>query len=91
MLLALRDGLRSGRCVRAGLRRYADPASYLFTPEQWEPQRAEFCQPGRQAGQPPTRSGRRREDELHTALADLETLLADGDDPARSAWMMTVS
>jgi hypothetical protein len=26
-----------------GSRRYADPASFLLTPEAWEPQRVEFC------------------------------------------------
>jgi hypothetical protein len=43
VLLALRDGLRSGDVSVPGSRRYADPASFLLTPEQWEPQRVEFC------------------------------------------------
>ena len=33
MLLALRDGLRSGDVYVPGSRRYADPAAYLLTPE----------------------------------------------------------
>ena len=43
VLLALRDGLRSGDVFVPGSRRYADPASFLLTPGQWEPRRAEFC------------------------------------------------
>ncbi|MGH3180928.1 MAG: hypothetical protein ACRDOE_03345, partial [Streptosporangiaceae bacterium] len=34
VLLALRDGLRSGDVHVPGSRRYADPASFLLTPEQ---------------------------------------------------------
>ncbi|MGW6521681.1 Tn3 family transposase [Streptomyces sp. NPDC054962] len=44
VLLGLRDGLRSGDVYVPSSRRYADPASYLFTPEQWEEQREQFCQ-----------------------------------------------
>ncbi|WP_369394789.1 DUF4158 domain-containing protein [Streptomyces sp. CG1] len=36
VLLGLRDGLRSGDVYVPSSRRYADPASYLFTPAQWE-------------------------------------------------------
>ncbi|WP_433257500.1 hypothetical protein ACQPYK_20650 [Streptosporangium sp. CA-135522] len=43
MVLALRDGLRSGDIFVPGSRRYADPATYLYTPEQWAPRRADFC------------------------------------------------
>jgi hypothetical protein len=43
VLLGLRDGLRSGDVFVPGSRRYADPASFLLTPEAWEPQRVEFC------------------------------------------------
>ncbi|MEQ4725752.1 hypothetical protein [Nonomuraea sp. B19D2] len=42
-LLGLRDGLRSGDVFVPGSRRYADPSTYLYTPEQWAPRRAEFC------------------------------------------------
>lgn len=42
VLLALRDGLRCGDVFVPGSRRYADPASFLLTPGQWEPKRAEF-------------------------------------------------
>ncbi|MEV4020472.1 hypothetical protein AB0J35_59335, partial [Nonomuraea angiospora] len=42
-VLALRDGLRSGDVFVPGSRRYADPATYLCTPEQWAPRRADFC------------------------------------------------
>jgi hypothetical protein len=44
VLLGLRDGLRSGDVYVPSSRRYADPASYLFTPEQWAGQRDQFCQ-----------------------------------------------
>lgn len=43
VLLALRDALRSGDVFVPGSRRYADPASYLLTAEQWGPKRGEFC------------------------------------------------
>jgi len=43
VLLGLRDGLRSGDVWVPGSRRYADPASYLFTPAQWQSRRIEFC------------------------------------------------
>ncbi len=57
VLMALRDGLRSGDVYVPGSRRYADPASFLLTPLQWEPQRLEFLPRGRQA-----RGGGRRPD-----------------------------
>ncbi|BFO18167.1 hypothetical protein SHKM778_45550 [Streptomyces sp. KM77-8] len=44
VLLSLRDGLRSGDVYVPSSRRYADPASYLFTPAEWEGQREQFCQ-----------------------------------------------
>jgi hypothetical protein len=47
--MALRDSLRSGDVHVPGSRRYADPASFLLTPQQWEPQRREFLPPRRQA------------------------------------------
>jgi hypothetical protein len=52
--MALRDGLRSCDVHVPGSRRYADPASFLLTPQQWEPQRLEYCH---LVGKPP---GRRR-------------------------------
>jgi hypothetical protein len=48
--LGLRDGLRSGDVHVPGSRRYADPATYLFTPEKWTPRQAEFCA---MVGKPP--------------------------------------
>ena len=44
MLLALRDGLRTGDVFVPGSRRYSDPAAYLLTPEKWAAHREEFCQ-----------------------------------------------
>ena len=43
VILGLRDGLRSGDIFVPGSRRYADPSTYLYTPGQWMPRRAEYC------------------------------------------------
>jgi hypothetical protein len=58
-----------------GSRRYADPATYLFTPEKWAPRRAEFCA---MVGKPPGAADAlaQGKEELHSALADLEKVLA---------------
>ncbi|GAA3474824.1 Tn3 family transposase [Nonomuraea roseola] len=75
VILALRDGLCSGDVFVPGSRRYADPGAYLFTPEQWQPRLAEFCQLVRK---PPTAAEAiaQVKDELHQALTDLEETLA---------------
>jgi hypothetical protein len=44
VLLALRDGLRSGDVFVPGSRRYANPATYLLTSQAWDGLRPEFCQ-----------------------------------------------
>jgi hypothetical protein len=77
VLMALRDGLRSGDVYVPGSRRYADPASFLLTPQQWEPQRLEFCH---LAGKPASAADTLAlaNDELHAALSDLEAQLARG-------------
>ncbi len=82
VLLGLRDGLRSGDVHVPGSRRYADPAAYLLTADQWHLQRDEFC---RLVGKPadPARALAATVDELHGALAGLETVLAGGDGPVR--------
>ncbi len=82
VLLGLRDGLRSGDVFVPGSRRYADPAAYLLTAEQWGPQRVEFC---RLVGKPadPGRALAEVVDELHAAVAELEAVLDDGDGPVR--------
>jgi hypothetical protein len=74
-ILALRDGLRSGDVFVPGSRRYADPGTYLFTSEQWEGRRAEFCQLVRK---PPSAAEAiaQVKQELHQALTDLEETLA---------------
>jgi hypothetical protein len=81
-LLALRDGLRTGDVFVPGSRRYSDPAAYLLTPAKWADQRAEFC---RLVGKPAdaARGLAEVEDELHTALGELEQTLAAGDGPVR--------
>jgi len=82
VLLGLRDGLRSGDVFVPGSRRYADPAAYLLSSDQWEPQRVEFCRlVGKSADSAQALAA--ATDELHTALAELETVLADGDGPVR--------
>lgn len=43
VILALRDGLRSGDIFVPGSRRYANPSTYLYTPGQWMPRQAEYC------------------------------------------------
>jgi hypothetical protein len=77
VLHGLRDGLRSGDVYVPSSRRYADPASYLFTPEQWRGQREQFCQ---LVGKPA--SGRAAlegcKEELESAMGDLETVLGNG-------------
>ena len=80
VLMALRDGLRSGDVHVPGSRRYADPASFLLTPQQWEPQRLEFCH---LVGKPATAADALAlaDDELHAALPDLEAQLARGGAP----------
>ncbi len=80
VLLGLRDGLRSGDVYVPGSRRYADPAAYLLTAEQWTPQRAEFC---RLVGKPadPGEALAAMTDELHEAVGELEAVLSGGDGP----------
>ncbi|WP_194909560.1 Tn3 family transposase [Catenulispora rubra] len=75
VLLALRDGLRSGDVWVPGSRRYANPASYLFTPSQWEPKRVEFCH---LVGKSPKAADALKAafDEHATAMTDLESVLA---------------
>ncbi len=77
VLLALRDGLRSGDVFVPGSRRYADPASFLLTPEMWAPQREQYCQ---LVGKSPVAADAlaAADEELHTALGDLESQLSNG-------------
>jgi hypothetical protein len=74
VLLGLRDGLRSGDVFVPGSRRYADPGSFLLTPEQWAPLREEFCQ---LVGKPAAAADALAlaDEELHAALGDLDALL----------------
>ena len=75
VILALRDGLRSGDVYVPGSRRYADPATYLYTPAQWKPKQAAYCRlvskPARAAD-----ALEQGKEELHTALAEMENALA---------------
>ena len=84
VLMALRDGLRSGDVHVPGRAPYADPVSFLLTPQQWEPQRVEFCH---LVGKPATAADALAlaDDELHTALSDLEARSPGAADRARSA------
>jgi hypothetical protein len=62
--------------------RYADPTAYLITPEAWSAQRAEFCA---LVGVPafPAEALAGVDTELHTALGELEQVLAGGQGPVR--------
>jgi TnpA family transposase len=82
VLLALRDGLRSGDVFVPGSRRYADPAAYLLPPQAWPAQRAEFC---RLVGKPADADTAlaAAEQELRIALAELDQVLAQGGGPVR--------
>ncbi|MFC3494786.1 Tn3 family transposase [Glycomyces rhizosphaerae] len=82
VLLALRDALRSGDVFVPGSRRYADPASFLLTAEAWEPLRTGFCLTTGKSPRP-AEAIASAEDELHTALTDLERLLGAGGDPGQ--------
>ena len=75
VILALRDGLRSGDVYVPGSRRYADPATYLYTPAQWAPKQAGFC---KLVGKPANAADALEQgrQELHTALGELEETLA---------------
>ncbi|MGW5691186.1 Tn3 family transposase [Streptomyces asiaticus] len=76
VLLGLRDGLRSGDVYVPSSRRYADPASYLFTPAQWEGQREQFCQlVGKPTDARLALEGCK--EELAAAMGDLEKVLGN--------------
>jgi TnpA family transposase len=75
VLLGLRDGLRSGDVYVPGSRRYADPASYLFTAAEWEDQRAGFCQLVGKSPDAATALAACKE-ELHEAMGELERVLS---------------
>jgi TnpA family transposase len=75
MTLCLRDGLRSGDVFVPGSRRYADPSTYLYTPRRWAPRHEEYC---RLVGKPAAAAHalEQGKEELHAALAELESVLA---------------
>jgi len=78
VLLGLRDGLRSGDVHVPRSRRYADPATYLFTPQQWQGRQSEFCS---LVGKPVDAKTalEQGKDELNAALGELNQVLADTD------------
>ena len=81
-LLGLRDGLRTGDVYVPGSRRYADPAAYLLTADQWSLQRASFCGLVGKSADPAVALAAVG-DELTGALGELEQVLATGDGPVR--------
>jgi len=81
-LLALRDGLRTRDVFVPGSRRYSDPAAYLLTPSKWADQRVEFCRLVGKATDADTALAQLN-DELRTALGELEQTLGEGDGPVR--------
>ncbi|GGK98100.1 hypothetical protein GCM10011588_10820 [Nocardia jinanensis] len=54
----------------------------MFVPEQWEPQRGEFCRLVGRCADPGVALAA-VVDELHTAVGELETVLAEGEGPVR--------
>jgi TnpA family transposase len=82
VLLALRDGLRSGDVWVPGSRRYADPTTILMPIEEWEQVRVEYCA---LVGVPATADEAlaHAEEQLREALLGLEPLLDRGDGPVR--------
>ncbi|MGH3933364.1 MAG: Tn3 family transposase [Pseudonocardiaceae bacterium] len=76
VILGLRDGLRSGDIYVPGSRRYADPATYLFTPQQWLSRQGDYCT---LVGKPAKAADAlaQGKEELHTALVQLEKTLAN--------------
>lgn len=82
VLLCLRDGLRTRDVFVPGSRRNADPAAYLLTSGQWEPQRDEFCRLVGKAVDPGETLAEVI-DELHDATGELEKVMSTGDGPVR--------
>jgi TnpA family transposase len=75
VILGLRDGLRSGDVYVPGSRRYADPATYLYTPDQWQPKQGDYCQ---LVGKPASAANalEQGKEELHAALEEMDKALA---------------
>lgn len=65
-----------------GSRRYSAPAAYPLTPSTWADQRVQFC---RLVSKPADASASlaQVEDELHSAMGELEITLTEGDGPPR--------
>ncbi len=79
--LAALDG-SYGYLRHFGSRRYADPAAYLLTADQWSLQRAQFCQlVGKLANPAPALAAAK--EELADAHGELEQVLAAGDGSVR--------
>jgi TnpA family transposase len=82
VLYALRDGLRSGEIWVKGSRRYANPASFLIQPEDWDRHRPDTLAT---TGQPPAFDERLAgiDTEISELLDHLDPILAAGDGPIR--------
>ncbi len=82
VLYGIRDGLRSGDVHVPGSRRYADPAAYLMTRDQWSLQRGEFCHlVGKSSN--PRAALEQASEELEAALTDLDATLVEGSGAVR--------
>jgi len=75
VLYAVQARLRAGDVWVTGSRRYTDPATLLIPPDLWISQRDDFCAVTG-ADPDPRRQLARLEAELHSAVADLERVLA---------------
>ena len=82
LLYALRNSLRSGEIWVEGSRRYADPATYLLTDEEWHKVRAEALS---DSGRASTFVEQLQPIEADTTrlLNDLEGMLRDPNSPVR--------
>ena len=82
LLYALRNSLRSGEIWVEGSRRYADPATYLLTDEEWHKARAETLS---DSGRASTFAEQLQPIDADTTrlLNDLEDMLRDPNSPVR--------
>lgn len=82
VLYGVQTALRAGDVWVPGSRRYTDPATLLIGAEQWATQRDDFCSVTGTSPDPHEQL-RRLETDLHSAVADMEQVLAGAQGLAR--------
>ena len=82
VLYGVQTALRAGDVWVPGSRRYTDPATLLIGAEQWATQRDDFCSVTGTSLDPHEQL-RRLETDLHSAVADMEQVLAGAQGLAR--------